>query len=42
MPLGMAFGQVLTMQDQVDQALAEVADGSAAAHTADGHRRRAR
>ena len=34
MPLGMAFGQVLTMQDQVDQALAEVADGSAAAHTA--------
>jgi len=34
MPLGVAFGQVLTMADQVAEALAEVADGSAAAHTA--------
>jgi endonuclease VIII len=34
MPLGVAFGQVLTMQDQVTEALAEVAAGSAAAHTA--------
>jgi len=34
MPLGVAFGQVLTMHDQVEEALAEVADGSAAAHTA--------
>ncbi len=34
MPLGVAFGQVLTMDDQVAEALAEVADGSAAAHTA--------
>jgi endonuclease-8 len=33
MPLGVAFGQVLTMADQVAEALAEVADGSAAAHT---------
>lgn len=31
MPLGVAFGQVLTVQDQVEQACAEVADGSAAA-----------
>ena len=34
MPLGVAFGQVVTMDDQVVDALAEVADGSAAAHTA--------
>ena len=34
MPLGVAYGQILTMDDQVDDALAEVADGSAAAHTA--------
>ncbi|HEX7537540.1 MAG TPA: DNA-formamidopyrimidine glycosylase family protein [Dermatophilaceae bacterium] len=34
MPLGVAFGQILTMDDQVAQALAEVADGSAAEHTA--------
>jgi len=34
MPLGVAFGQVLTMDDQVADALAEVADGSSAAHTA--------
>lgn len=34
MPLGVAFGQIVTMDDQVAQALAEVADGSAAAHTA--------
>jgi len=37
MPLGVAFGQILTMDDQVAdamQAMAEVADGSAAAHTA--------
>jgi endonuclease-8 len=34
MPLGVAFGQILTMDDQVADALAEVADGSAAAHTA--------
>ena len=33
MPLGVAFGQILTMDDQVADALAEVADGSAAAHT---------
>ena len=33
MPLGVAFGQILTMDDQVVDALAEVADGSAAAHT---------
>jgi endonuclease-8 len=37
MPLGVAFGQILTMDDQVAEALAEVADGSPvdkAAHTA--------
>ena len=34
MPLGVAFGQILTMDDQVADALAEVADGSAAVHTA--------
>ncbi|MEP7192939.1 MAG: DNA-formamidopyrimidine glycosylase family protein [Actinomycetota bacterium] len=34
MPLGVAFGQVLTMDDQVADALAEVDDGSAAAQTA--------
>jgi endonuclease-8 len=34
MPLGVAFGQILTMDDQVAEALAEVADGSAARHTA--------
>jgi endonuclease-8 len=37
MPLGVAFGQILTMDDQVLDALAEVADGSPltiAAHTA--------
>ena len=34
MPLGVAFGQILTMDDQVADALTEVADGSAAAHTA--------
>ena len=34
MELGVVFGQVLTMDDQVADALAEVADGSAAAHTA--------
>jgi endonuclease-8 len=34
MPLGVAFGQVLTMDDQVADALAEVADGSASAQTA--------
>jgi endonuclease-8 len=34
MPLGVAFGQILTMDDQVADALGEVADGSAAAHTA--------
>jgi len=34
MPLGVAFGQILTMDDQVADALAEVVDGSAAAHTA--------
>ena len=34
MPLGVAFGQILTMDDQVAQAQAEVADGSAARHTA--------
>jgi endonuclease VIII len=34
MPLGVAFGQVLTMDDQVAEALVEVADGSATAHTA--------
>jgi endonuclease VIII len=33
MPLGMAFGQILTMDDQVVEALAEVADGSSAVHT---------
>ena len=33
MPLGVAFGQIVTMDDQVADALAEVADGSAAAHT---------
>ncbi|MBC7558633.1 MAG: Fpg/Nei family DNA glycosylase [Dermatophilaceae bacterium] len=39
MPLGVAFGQILTMDDQVAdamQALAEVTDGSAAAHTEAG------
>ena len=35
MPLGVAFGQVLTMDDQVADALAEVADGSAAMHAAE-------
>ena len=35
MPLGVVFGQILTMDDQVADGLAEVADGSAAAHTAD-------
>ena len=35
MPLGVAFGQIVTMDDQVADALAEVADGSAAAHTAE-------
>jgi endonuclease-8 len=34
MPLGVAFGQILTMDDQVAVACAEVADGSADAHTA--------
>jgi endonuclease-8 len=34
MPLGMAFGQIVTMDDQVADARSEVADGSAAAHTA--------
>jgi endonuclease-8 len=34
MPLGVAFGQILTMDDQVADGLAEVGDGSAAAHTA--------
>jgi endonuclease-8 len=34
MPLGVAFGQVLTMDDQVADALAEVADGSATPQTA--------
>jgi len=34
MPLGVAFGQILTMDDQVAVASAEVTDGSAAAHTA--------
>jgi len=34
MPLGVAFGQIRTMDDQVADALAEVADGSAAAPTA--------
>jgi endonuclease VIII len=34
MPLGMAFGQILTMDDQVADARSEVAEGSAAAHTA--------
>jgi endonuclease-8 len=29
MPLGVAFGQIVTMEDQVADALAEVADGSA-------------
>ena len=33
MPLGVAFGQIVTMDDQVAEALADVADGSAAAHT---------
>jgi endonuclease-8 len=33
MPLGVAFGQILTMDDQIVVARAEVADGSAAAHT---------
>jgi endonuclease-8 len=33
MPLGVAFGQILTMDDQVADAVAEVANGSAAAHT---------
>jgi len=33
MPLGVAFGQIVTMGDQVADALAEVADGTAAAHT---------
>jgi endonuclease-8 len=34
MPLGVAFGQIVTMDDQVADAMAEVADGSAAVHTA--------
>jgi endonuclease VIII len=34
MPLGVAFGQIVTMDDQVAEALAEVADGTATAHTA--------
>jgi endonuclease-8 len=34
MPLGVAFGQIVTMDDQVVDALAEVADGSAAVQTA--------
>jgi endonuclease-8 len=34
MPLGVAFGQIVTMDDQVADALGEVADGSAAGHTA--------
>jgi len=34
MPLGVAFGQVVTVDDQVADALAEVESGSAAAHTA--------
>ena len=34
MPLGVAFGQILTMDDQVADALAEVANGSAAAQRA--------
>jgi endonuclease-8 len=34
MPLGVAFGQILTMDDQVADALAEVADGTADAQTA--------
>jgi endonuclease-8 len=34
MPLGVAFGQILTMDDQVADGLAEVAEGSAAADTA--------
>src|ERR1035437_4915532 len=34
MPLGVAFGQILTMDDQVADGLAGVADGSAAADTA--------
>src|SRR5665811_188886 len=33
MPLGVAFGQIVTMDDHVADALAEVADGSAAAPT---------
>ena len=35
MPLGVTYGQILTMDDQVAVALAEVADGSAARHTAE-------
>ena len=34
MPLGVAFGQILTMDDQVAVASAEVMQGSTAAHTA--------
>jgi len=34
MPLGVAFGQIVTMDDQVADAMAAVADGSAAATTA--------
>ncbi len=34
MPLGVAFGQILTMDDEVADAMAEVADGTAPAHTA--------
>jgi endonuclease-8 len=34
MPLGVVFGQILTMDDQVADGLAEVAEGSAAAHEA--------
>ncbi|WP_089775856.1 Fpg/Nei family DNA glycosylase [Ruania alba] len=34
LPLGVAFNQILTMDDQVEQATAEVASGAAAAYTA--------
>ena len=34
MRLGVVFGQVLTMDDQIAEALAEVANGSATSHTA--------
>lgn len=32
MPLGVAYGQILTMDDQVAEAVAEIASGSAAVH----------